>query len=491
VRRLAAIVVVLAGAVAAVASLGVSGTSGDYRVDALFDNADYLIAGQDVKIAGARVGSVEKVGLTSDRKARVQMAIDPGFAPFRANAECRIRPQSLIGEKFVECEPGDPSSGPLAGHGGDAPTVPVAQTHSPVDLDLVFAALRLPLRQRLTIVVNELGSGLAGRPEELNAAIRRANPALQQARRTLAILSSERHTLGRLIDASDHVVGELAARRGEVAGFIDRAAAVSRSVASRRGDLDLAVRRLPPLLRELQPAATDLTGFATDARPVVRALGDAAPQVRALFSDFEPLSDAARPTLVKLDQLSRTGLRAVKASLPVARLLDPVARRLPPLMQIALPLVRSLRDKHVIEAIGPFAYGGALSTSRFDKVSHILPSYQISGPCQQYAENPSPACNAHYAAFGKSGSAAAAARARAGAGAARSGGYLPGSPGAGSPRGGGPTKPSRGGRRGRGRRPGRVPDVAQQALDAVTGRLPSDPAPGARAEDLLDWLLQP
>src|SRR5207302_3245019 len=162
VRRLTAIGVLLAAAAVALVTLGVSGTSGNYRVDALFDNADYLISGQDVKIAGARVGQVAAVKLTRDRKARVEMRIDPGFAPFRANAECSIRPQSLIGEKFVECEPGDPSAAPLGRNGGSAPTVAVTRTHSPVDLDLVFTALRLPLRQRLSIVVNELGAGLAG-----------------------------------------------------------------------------------------------------------------------------------------------------------------------------------------------------------------------------------------------------------------------------------------------------------------------------------------
>ena len=29
----------------------------------------------------------------------------PGFQDFRTDAECTIRPQSLIGEKFVECTP--------------------------------------------------------------------------------------------------------------------------------------------------------------------------------------------------------------------------------------------------------------------------------------------------------------------------------------------------------------------------------------------------
>jgi len=478
VRRLAAIGVLLAAAAVALVTLGVSGTSGNYRVDAIFDNADYLISGQDVKIAGARVGQVAGVKLTPERKARVEMRIDPGFAPFRANAECSIRPQSLIGEKFVECEPGDPSSGPLGRNGGDAPTVPIAHTHSPVDLDLVYTALRLPLRQRLSIVVNELGAGLAGRPQELNAAIRRANPALQQANRTLGILDSERRTLGRLIDASDRVLGELGRRSGQVADFIARANEVSRTTAAHRGDLDLAVHRLPPLLAELEPAAQDLTGLAVDARPVVRALGAAAPQVQALLGDIQPLANATRPTLVKLSQLSITGLRAVRASLPVADLLDAVARRLPPTVKIAQPLVDSLRDKHVIEALGPFSFYGALASARFDKVSHILPSYQISGACQQYAEHPANGCNAHFAAFGggagRRSGAASAPRAQGAAGATA------------------PTAGMAGGHRGRRRGRGAALDIAQQALQSLKDRLPNvGGLPPGPPSQLLDWLLQP
>ena len=481
-RRLAAIGVLLAAAVLGLVTLGLSGTSGNYRVDAIFDNADYLISGQDVKIAGARVGQVEKVKLTPDRKARVQMRIDPGFAPFRANASCSIRPQSLIGEKFVECEPGDPSSGRLAKHGGGAPTVQLARTHSPVDLDLVFTALRLPLRQRLSIVVNELGAGLAGRPQELNAAIRRANPALAEANRTLRILDSERHTLGRLIDASDRVVGQLAAKSGQVAGFIDNADSVARTVASRRDDLDLAVQRFPSLLAELRPAAVDLTGLATDARPVVRALGAAAPQVRALLSDFDPLARATRPTLVKLSQLSVTGRRAVRASLPVARLLDPVARLLPPTVRIAKPLADSLRDQRVVEAIGAFAFYGGVSTARFDEVSHILPSYQITGPCQQYAEQPTDGCDAHFAGMSGAGASAAlrkrAERARRGA--------------AGAPVAGTPGQPG-GAQTGGGKKPSQTAlEALQEVLQGATGR----PPPGGQditgiPPELLDFLFQP
>src|SRR5438093_1499275 len=106
-------------------------------------------------------------GLTGDRKARVEMEISGHFAPFRSDADCILRPQSLIGEKFVQCHPGTPRGRPLVAQGGHAPTVPLARTHSPVDLDLIFAALRRPYRERLTILVNELGTGLAGRPKDL------------------------------------------------------------------------------------------------------------------------------------------------------------------------------------------------------------------------------------------------------------------------------------------------------------------------------------
>nr|MDQ3936382.1 MlaD family protein [Actinomycetota bacterium] len=280
IRRLALSVLSVAAVVAlAVLSTGAAPGQSVYEVDAIFDNASFLIEGQDVKVGGAQVGSVKKVSLTRDRKARVTMELEERFGPFKRDARCSIRPQSLIGEKFVQCIPGTADSPALGKGGGERPVVPVHRTNSPVDLDLVFGALRRPVRERLTILLNELGTGLAGRPAEMNAAIRRANPALQEARRTLEILGSERRTLGRLIDESDRVLAELARRRGAVREFISNADAVTRTMAGRRGDIDLALRRLPPLLAELEPSARELAGLASEGRPVVRELGAAAPWV--------------------------------------------------------------------------------------------------------------------------------------------------------------------------------------------------------------------
>ena len=97
-----------------------SGTSG-YVVRAIFDNGSFMVKGEQVRVAGANVGEVESVGVTMPGeidsyenghpeaipgKAVIVMKIeDPGFQDFRQDANCIIRPQSLIGEKYVDCRP--------------------------------------------------------------------------------------------------------------------------------------------------------------------------------------------------------------------------------------------------------------------------------------------------------------------------------------------------------------------------------------------------
>ena len=83
------------------------GGGAGYEVRAIFDNVASAVPGEDVKVAGAKVGVIESMDVTADKKAAVVLRIDDArFTPFRADAQCTVRPQSLIGEKFVECEPG-------------------------------------------------------------------------------------------------------------------------------------------------------------------------------------------------------------------------------------------------------------------------------------------------------------------------------------------------------------------------------------------------
>src|SRR3954468_9639407 len=180
-RRIAAIALLVVGLPALlVLSLGASSPTGsDYKVRAIFDNASFLNPGEDVKVAGVNVGKVEALDVTDDKRAAVTLDIsNTGFAPFHQDAHCSIRPQSLIGERYVECTPGSnrtPEIGTIPKGQDGAGQHLLTATSAPVDVDLVNSIMRLPYRQRFAIIIDEFGTGLAARGKALNEAIHRAN----------------------------------------------------------------------------------------------------------------------------------------------------------------------------------------------------------------------------------------------------------------------------------------------------------------------------
>jgi len=145
-RRVAAITLVLAAAAGLTIFGTAAGDSSGYQVRAIFDDANYIISGEDVKIAGVKVGSVDSLDVTKDKKAAIVLNITSGgFQDFRTDAHCTIRPQSLIGENFVECSPTAPHAPgaqlppklPVikSGPGKGQHYLPVNNTSSPVGID--------------------------------------------------------------------------------------------------------------------------------------------------------------------------------------------------------------------------------------------------------------------------------------------------------------------------------------------------------------------
>src|SRR5436305_15011399 len=108
-RRIAAVAVALVAVAVAVAVLvNTSSGGGDpYQVRAIFDDASFAAPGEDVRIAGAPVGTIASLDVTNRSglggpnsckhtegtcKAVATLTIEKsGFTPFRQNASCAIR----------------------------------------------------------------------------------------------------------------------------------------------------------------------------------------------------------------------------------------------------------------------------------------------------------------------------------------------------------------------------------------------------------------
>jgi phospholipid/cholesterol/gamma-HCH transport system substrate-binding protein len=406
-RGAAAVAVILAMAAIAAAvllSTSAGGSNGSYTVRAIFDDAGNIIPGENVKIGGVKVGTVGSVTATPQAKAAVVLDIsNPGFKDFRADASCTVRPQALIGEKFVDCLPtqprvaGTPLPPPLKKigkhhEGSGEYLLPVQNTHSPVDVDLLGDISRLPERQRFTILINELGAGLAGRGSDLNAVIRRANPALQELDRVLSILASENKVLAKLAVDSDQALKPFAAVRDKVADFIVQSNTVAQASARHRGALARNLALFPKFLEQLGPSMERLARFADQTTPVFTDLKVAAPGINKAFTSLPAFSNSSTAFFKSLGATSKVSGPALTSIQPLLGRLAALGKEAKPFSFNASELLTSLRSTGGLERILDFIFLGAGSTNGYDSLGHFLRSEAVGTACLTYAVTTASAC---------------------------------------------------------------------------------------------------
>jgi phospholipid/cholesterol/gamma-HCH transport system substrate-binding protein len=402
--------------VAAVVAIFLIASGGDeegdgYKVRAIFDSGGFMVKGEQVRVAGANVGTIESVDVTmpgetvafrdgkavdEPGKAVIVMEIeDPGFQDFRQDATCQIRPQSLIGEKFIDCRttlpraPGSPVPPPLklvpdGEEGAGQHLLPLGSSGTSVDPDLINNIQSLPYAQRFRLIFNELGAGLAGRGEDIEVLVKRANPVLRDVDRIFGILSSQRDRLAQLTADSDQILGPLARERSQVAGFFANAGAAAQASSERGEALDASLRKFPAFLREFKLTMRDFEGFSEAATPVLADLGKAAPSFTDATRTLVPFSEA---TTVSLRSLGETG----EAAGPVFAEADPIVRKsvqlaksgVSPTTELARLFV-SLKKTKGWDGLTELIYNSTASTNGFDQYGHFGRTLVTLSTCLEY-----------------------------------------------------------------------------------------------------------
>jgi ABC-type transporter Mla subunit MlaD len=346
-RILGTAAVLLAAAAFVVLTLGSSSssTAGSYKIE--LQNAFGLVNGGDFKVDGVTVGKIDSIDLCGyTAGAHCQYKLDAvatvsvstkGFGEFRSDAFCQSRPQSLIGEYFLDCDPG--SSGTVLKPGS---TIPVGHTQSTIPADLVQNIMQLPYRERFALIINELGAAVAARSMDLQSALRRADPALAETDNLLALLANDADTIKQLNVGANTVISALATNSKQVQRFIveaNNAAQESSSGAANPAScgysaaahcIEATWQKLPAFLAQLRPALQKL-GAAADAQdPVFTNLNAAASNLHRLFVNLVPFSNRSRVSIAcgedgqaacpqngnSLGTLSGTGIAAVQAATP-------------------------------------------------------------------------------------------------------------------------------------------------------------------------------
>jgi ABC-type transporter Mla subunit MlaD len=420
-RRILGTLLVLAAAGAVlVFGTGTDDDGGAYEVRAMFDNGAFLVPGEEVRIAGANVGTVSAVDVTmpdepvradgapEPGKAAITLRIeDPAFQDFREDASCLIRPQSLLGEKFVECVPTQPRAAgsqpppeleviPEGEVGAGERFLPLENNGKAVDLDLVNNIMREPYPDRFRLIINDLGAGLAARGEELAEVVDRANPALRETNEVLAILARQNRALANLARDADTVLTPLASERERVTSFVNNAETTASATAERSADLERNLELLPATLREVRATMGELERFSDAGTPVFSDLADAAPATVRATEALGPFTRSATTALTSLGDAAEASEGPLVASDPVIQEIRSVANSGKPAATNTHRLLRSLDRKDGFRNVLRFVYRGAGSFNAFDNLGHIARAFLLITNCNDYVSAPQTGCIANF-----------------------------------------------------------------------------------------------
>ncbi len=410
-KKVLAGLVVVAAVVVAIVLLA-RGSSGEgYVVRAVFENGSFMVSGEQVRVAGANVGTIKSVGVslpgepTAEEdgklvdvpgKAIIELEIsDPSFQDFRQDAGCEIRPQSLIGEKYVNCHPTEPRAPgeqpppplrqiPAGEPGAGQYLLPLGRNQTTVDPDLINNINSLPYAQRFRLIFNELGAGLAGRGQDLEAAIKKANPTLRSVDKLFGQLTEQKDQLAQLAAESQEILEPLTREKEHVVGFLAHSGEAAEASSEHGAELEAALQKFPTFLVEFRETMKSLKEFSDAGTPLLKSLGAAAPSLTNATRTLTPFSEA---TTVALKSLATAG----EASGPVFAQATPVVRKagklaktgVAPTKELAA-LFGSLEETKGWQRLTELIYNSTAAFNGFDKYGHYGRALVTLGLCLEY-----------------------------------------------------------------------------------------------------------
>jgi phospholipid/cholesterol/gamma-HCH transport system substrate-binding protein len=192
---------------------------------AAFSDLSGLKNGDDVRVAGVRVGKVTGIAL---KNGYVQVKFTAKGVHLGDQSSASIRVKTLLGTKYMAIEPAGP--GKLSSHTG----IPLSRTTTPFDVPAAFSELTQTIQQvdtkRLAQSFNTLADTFNNSPAQIKSAL----TGLSRLSQTVASRDSQ---LQQLLSSADNVTGVLASREGEVKSLIDDGDLLLKVVEERRAQI--------------------------------------------------------------------------------------------------------------------------------------------------------------------------------------------------------------------------------------------------------------
>ncbi|MCW3012701.1 MAG: Mammalian cell entry [Solirubrobacterales bacterium] len=301
-----------------------------------FDDTKGVTPGvQRIRLAGVDVGVVRDAKLVDGRPV-LTLSIEKSKGKIYADARMRLRPLTPLQDMFVDIESrGTEAAGEL----GDDQVLSARRTVSPVDVSRVLNTFDGTTRERMRLLLDDMGRGLEDNGAQLRASFEQLAPFLKAADRTTGVLKQRRQQVARVVTNLGKLTTALSERDEQLTSLVRDGNSTLAEISRVQDSFDSTLAQLPPLLStmrtsfaalrttedELDPALADLRPvadklekgleglerFAVQATPAIASLEPAVKQLRPLADDLRPAArslrsslTALRPQVPKLDRMT-------------------------------------------------------------------------------------------------------------------------------------------------------------------------------------------
>jgi phospholipid/cholesterol/gamma-HCH transport system substrate-binding protein len=226
-----------------------------HQYRAIFSDVTGVVKGDDIRIAGVKVGSVKKVEIVDRNRARVTFTVRKA-TPVTRSSTATIRYRNLVGQRYIAVTQGVGDTTPLQ----DDATIPMSRTQPALDLTVLFNGFK-PLFAALT-------------PADVN----------KLSYEVIQVFQGEGGNLESLLRSTGSVTQTLAARDQLIGDVITNLNKVLETI----GDRDQELSSLIVQLRSF------MAGLVQDKDAILNSLDS----VSALARETADITTGIRPGLV-------------------------------------------------------------------------------------------------------------------------------------------------------------------------------------------------
>jgi phospholipid/cholesterol/gamma-HCH transport system substrate-binding protein len=261
---------------------------------AVFSDATGVVKGDDVRIAGVKVGTVEDIAIHDEDKALVTFTVDSD-SQVTAGTNAAIRYRNLVGQRYIALTQGVGSPSILR----EGSTIPLARTQAALDLTVLFNGFK-PLFEALS-------------PEDVN----------KLSYELITVFQGEGGTLESLLAHTASVTSTLASRDQIIGDLIENLNKVMVTIGDRDDELSELLIRLREFvsglsqdreailgsLESISDLAVETSGLVTGIRkPLAKDVSELRELTGTLDRNKAELDRAIQVLPIKLNKVGRTAI---------------------------------------------------------------------------------------------------------------------------------------------------------------------------------------